>query len=155
MRYSNNLYIYHVEGYSENLKENLKMQGNDINKNHFDKKDSEVVRPHIQYENDYEIISTEEELQKYFGKKIKKAWFNHKDKQCLRSYILLSKHPEMERHYILIPLINGIAQGEESRETVDVIDFLNPTNLIFAGFIKDSSVIKDRISLNMSGGNIY
>lgn len=123
-----------------------------INQNHYDKKDPEIVKPHIQYENEYEIISSEEELQKYFGKKIKKAWFNQRDKQCLRSYILFSKHPSIEHHYILIPVINGIAQEEKDREIIAVQDFISPSSLVFAGFIKDSSIIKDRITLNMSGG---
>lgn len=124
-----------------------------INQNHFDKKDPEIVKPHIQYENEYEIISTEEELQKYFGKKIKKAWFNQKDKQCLRSYILFSKHPTLENHYTLIPVINGVAVEKKFFETVHVNELLSPTNLVFAGFIKDGSVIRERITMNMSGAN--
>jgi hypothetical protein len=117
--------------------------------NIYSQEDNEVVKPHIQYPNKYELINTEEDLKKHFGKKLKRAWFNERNKFCLESYILYAQDKDDPLLYVFIKVIKGKAQDDRIKKTVD--EFLTKECQCFVGYIENNNILKEAINLKLQG----
>lgn len=104
------------------------------------KKDEDIVKPYRGYEHEYEIVSNKEDLKKYVGRKLKRAWYNDKKKKCLKSYIYWGD--DSDGNIILIEVVRGTAKEFSEKEIIHPDEFFKQS-LIFLGYIDDKRIMDE------------
>lgn len=119
-----------------------------------DRKDPEITKPYIVYENQYEVVSNSEEFKNFIGHKLKRAWINKYDKLCLESFILYSFDKTDKDKYYFYPVVKGISSSDKQVGSLNIL-FSRESDIssfIFCGYM-DEKKIRDEINAKLQ--NLY
>lgn len=100
-----------------------------------------IQKQYNHYEQESVVINSREEFEKFKGHKLKKTWYNERNRRCLESFLYLftekGKDGESDQ-YVYLEIKKGEAQQDRMKAPIE--DLFKQNVVVFAGYVPNEKL---------------